>query len=242
VSRKGPIKLFSTSAWSFFKPRGATVQKYLSLAEMEPIPGLGPDEYALLSDDRLFLTKQRLSMQVVELLGSCVDVIRPVVVDSAQVLPQEVLDSVPKISRGENYLGRPWTLLDYPRVFSKSDCFAFRTLCWWGQGFGCTLHLSGRFVDALGSIFCSQGHLLADKGFSMGVNPDPWRHSFDHENYRPLIEIKSANDAMDDFVQRNGFLKLHRFLPLENWSQIQAFSKDTFSEIALTLKRGQSKI
>src|SRR5436189_6462548 len=36
-----------------------------------------------------------------------------------------------KISKGENYLGYPWQILDYPRVFEKENVFAFRTLCWW---------------------------------------------------------------------------------------------------------------
>lgn len=219
----------------------ATVQKYLSLAEMEPIPGIGPDEYALLSDDRSFLIKQRLSQQLIDLLGSCVDFIRPVVIDSAHVLPPEVLSSTAKISRGENYLGRPWTLLDYPRVFSKSDCFALRTLCWWGQGFGCTLHLSGKYADTVGSVLCSQAHLLVSKGFSMGINSDPWRHGFDRENYRPLTEINAPHQEMENFVQRNGFLKLHRFLPLEEWSQIREFSKETFSEIVQALTMEQSE-
>ncbi|MFM9055327.1 MAG: hypothetical protein ACKOQY_01365, partial [Bacteroidota bacterium] len=173
-----------------------TVQKYLSLAEMEAIPGIGPVEYALLADDQLFLTKQKLSTQLVDLLGTCVDVIRPIVTDLEQEIPQEARESTPKISRGENYMGRPWTLLDYPRVFSKADCFAFRTLCWWGQGFGCTLHISGKYIDAYGSELCRQGQLLASKGFSMGINPDPWRHSFDPENYRPLIEFDAVQHEM----------------------------------------------
>lgn len=75
----------------------------------------------------------------------------------------------------------------------------------------------------------------------MGINPDPWRHSFDPENYRPLIEFDVVQHEMHAIMLRHGFLKLHRFLPLENWSQIQAFSEDTFSELVRALQKSQSK-
>ena len=49
----------------------------------------------------------------------------------------------PKISKGENYKGLPWVMLDYPRVFGKEDVYAIRTFFLWGHAFSITLHLKG---------------------------------------------------------------------------------------------------
>ena len=51
----------------------------------------------------------------------------------------------PKISKGENYKGLPYLILDYPRIFSASDIFAVRTMFWWGHSFSTTLHLAGNY-------------------------------------------------------------------------------------------------
>ena len=60
-------------------------------------------------------------------------------------LPEEVLIQSPKISRGENYNGLPYVMLDYPRCFGKEDVFAMRTMFWWGNFFSITWHLKGKY-------------------------------------------------------------------------------------------------
>ena len=54
-----------------------------------------------------------------------------------------IVQSTPKIAKGENYLQLPYVLLDYPRCFDKENIFAIRTMFWWGNFFSITLHLSG---------------------------------------------------------------------------------------------------
>jgi hypothetical protein len=53
----------------------------------------------------------------------------------------------PKISRGEQYKGLPYLMLDYPRIFTKDDVFAIRTMLWWGKYFSVTLHLKGAYFE-----------------------------------------------------------------------------------------------
>src|SRR5215467_7358592 len=59
-----------------------------------------------------------------------------------QLFPTEVKAISPKISRGENYGGLPWMMLDFPRFFAKEDLprsganiFAIRNMFWWGNFF-----------------------------------------------------------------------------------------------------------
>src|SRR5690349_5675936 len=49
----------------------------------------------------------------------------------------------PKISKGDNYRGLPYVVLDHPRYFQKEDVCSFRSMFWWGHFFSFTLHLQG---------------------------------------------------------------------------------------------------
>lgn len=95
----------------------------------------------------------------------------------------------PKISKGENYRGLPYKVLDFPRLFGQEDIFAIRLLFWWGHYFTATLHLSGRYrSESLPSIIQSLP-LLTQKGYYLGIHPDPWLHHFEPHTYKLLSEM-----------------------------------------------------
>ena len=48
-----------------------------------------------------------------------------------------------KISKGDSYLDLPYFVLDYPRLFSKEDVFAYRVMVRWGHEISFTFHLGG---------------------------------------------------------------------------------------------------
>jgi hypothetical protein len=99
---------------------------------------------------------------------------------------KEILAIPPRISKGENYKGLPWVVLDYPRSFGRRDVFAVRTLFWWGNYFSVTLHLKGVYKDMFLPVIRERIPLLAAAGFFIGVSDDEWRHELGQESYRPL--------------------------------------------------------
>ncbi|MBA2330291.1 MAG: hypothetical protein H0V91_11805 [Flavisolibacter sp.] len=95
----------------------------------------------------------------------------------------------PKVSKGENYLGLPYLILDYPRKFAGPDIFAIRSFFWWGNFFSSTLHLAGDDKKSnLTNIIMSYKE-LANANYFIGVNPDPWQHHFEKNNYLLINEI-----------------------------------------------------
>src|SRR5689334_6032402 len=64
-------------------------------------------------------------------------------------LPAAVFSFSPKISKGENYQGLPYLVLDHPRIFEKENILAVRTLFWWGNFFSTTLHVAGEYKKKL---------------------------------------------------------------------------------------------
>ncbi len=74
---------------------------------------LSKDELELVTNAELILTKNRIIQKVYELFGELSIAYRELSKD----LDEDLLHIPPKISKGENYLGLPWVMLDYPRNF-----------------------------------------------------------------------------------------------------------------------------
>ena len=48
----------------------------------------------------------------------------------------------PKISKGENYLGLPYLILDFPKKLEDENQFAVRNFFWWGNYFSTFLYFN----------------------------------------------------------------------------------------------------
>lgn len=186
---------------------------------------LSPEEMALLKDAGWILTKNRALEKIKDLLGSLLPAQQALLDEMKKPgLPEEVIAVSPKISRGENYQGLPWVILDHPRYFEKGNVFAVRTLFWWGQSFSVTLHLSGRYKaiyqQQLVRRFVSQPDEKAiggDAHLCLCVNDKEWEHHFGKENYQPLGKMKPA--ARQHTLLEKPFLKLAWQIPLSQWGQ-----------------------
>ncbi|HMH20736.1 MAG TPA: hypothetical protein VK563_03120 [Puia sp.] len=97
-----------------------------------------------------------------------------------------ILQAPPRISKGENYKGLPWVVLDYPRYFGRDHVFAVRTLFWWGNYFSVTLHLKGNYKAMFLPVIRENLSLLDGAGFMICVSDDEWRHELGQDNYQPL--------------------------------------------------------
>jgi hypothetical protein len=179
---------------------------------------LSKEELALVTDAGFILTKNRIIQKVYELFGDLSEEFR----ERSKQLPSAFLAASPKISKGENYLGFPWVMLDYPRAFSKADVFAIRCFFWWGKFFSITLQIHGsnkaHYSDAIKS------YLALNPGeWWICIDNDPWQHHFESNNYCPYdAELDSADLP---------FIKLAKKIPLEQWDHSYTFFSITFQEI-----------
>ena len=142
--------------------------------------------------------------------------------------PAEAVNGSPKISKGENYKGLPYLVLDYPRVFEKKNIFAIRTLFWWGNFFSITLHLSGRYKKRYEKKLAASFSELKKSGFRLCTNTDEWEHHFEKTNYIALEKL-GPNDYKKN-ITVNSFIKLAKKYSLQDWGKsgdklIQGFKK-----------------
>ena len=194
---------------------------------------LSPEEEALIKRTDWILTKNNLLGKVNHLLSE---------LQSRQVLAlqgipgisKEIVSSSPKISKGENYKGLPWLILDYPRLFSKESFFAIRTLFWWGNFFSTTLHVSGNYKDAyLQKIVGSFAHLQEQK-FCVCINKEEWQHHFEKDNYRCVEELSLS--TFEAIAHHGSFMKLAKKISLDEWNDADAKMLEMFIQLVQILK------
>jgi hypothetical protein len=195
---------------------------------------LFPDELNLLENPVFYQLKQRLSDKIQLLLGECSRELAPVIEAHADIIPEHIRAIPPKISRGENYLGFPWMILDQPRYFKNDDVFAIRTLCWWANSFSITLQLAGPSLQRSLPGLTAAATLLAGKGYYAGINKDPWLHHFGSDNYTRLSD--STNPAaIIKTAAENGFLKIMQRITLDQYAELPsitpAFAQTVFQAI-----------
>lgn len=135
------------------------------------------------------------------------------------------------ISKGENYKGLPFVILDYPSIFKKDDIFAYRTMFWWGNYFSSTLHLQGKYLSKFRSKLLSNFNLLLNRDIYICINDTPWEYNFDKDNFIPL-----ENNHIE-LLETNNFIKLSKKLPLEEYKSLSQFSNDYINHLILVLTK-----
>ena len=178
------------------------------------------------------LRKQKIINQVSSLLSERIERIKNCVLSHTKIAYPEILSSLPKVSKGENYQSLPYVILDYPSVFSKKDVFALRTMFWWGHFFSVTLQISGLYLDKWGSCLC-QNLKHSGSAYFICVNENAWHHHFEKENYRPVSQI-SEQDL--DIIFNKPFIKIAQKFPLNKWNEMPHLLDEAYLQILKLLE------
>lgn len=177
---------------------------------------LSTKEAELVSNSDWILTKNQILQKVKWILEDVQSLQCGFFSNHPAILPEEVMSVAPKISRGENYKGLPWLVLDHPRYFGKEDQFAIRSMFWWGNFFSITLHLSGiykiKYQQRLNDLYSE----LKDKSYFIGVNEDLWEHHFESSNYNMIADMTGKGFA--DILNDKKFIKLAKRIILDRWN------------------------
>lgn len=179
---------------------------------------LSQRELDLVTNTDFILTKNNIIAKVFDLFG---DLSEYEIKASNNFLSDEIKIISPKISKGENYEGLPWVMLDYPRYFTAKDVFAIRTYFWWGNFFSVTLHLKGRFRKQ----FQIKNFKSEISDWFLCCNENEWQHHFRNDNYKLLDEFS------EEEIQQLSFIKLAKKIPLHQWDEVELFLKETFENM-----------
>lgn len=197
---------------------------------------LSQAEMELVTNADLILTKNAILKKVNRLLGQLQEEQKQILFSHSRVLPEKVLESSPKISKGENYQGLPYQILDFPRVFENENLpgqltgiFAVRTMFWWGHFFSVTIHLSGIYKKQAEEKLVACYDAMKEKGYYCYINEDPWEHHFEDHNYVLLTDIKKTN--FERSVKEKPFFKIANKISLQQWNDAEKILIRYFKEL-----------
>jgi len=191
---------------------------------------LSPFEMDLLNNSDWILTKNRIAKKAQQLLAEVQQNIFDYTRQHINLFPAEVIAVSPKISKGENYNGLPWLMLDYPRYFNKENIFAIRIMFWWGNFFSTTLHLSGACKQKYCDSIIKSYEDLCKNEFYYCINDDQWSHHFEKTNYLPVKAFSSGE--FTERVNERSFIKLSCKFPLTEWNDAIKLLSENFARIA----------
>lgn len=221
VATKGPTKALMMSLSSFLN----TYLYYMNEAKIR----LSQKEMELVNDTAVILTKNVVLQKVLQLLGDVLEKQQAFLQNNRMDLPPEITRSSPKISRGENYRGLPYFVLDFPKCFEKDDIFAVRTMFWWGHFFSITLHLSGRFKEMFEQKIITATDALRENNFYYCINDEAWEHHFEEDNY---ISLRNETDTVFKTAMKDKtFIKLAQKISLHQWNDADELLTESFKRI-----------
>ena len=178
---------------------------YISMIQQTKIQFL-PAEMELVSSPDIILTKNAILQKIKSFYEELQIKQQDILKKYSSQLPEEVLKISPKISRGENYKGLPWLVLDNPRYFQHNNIFAIRTMFWWGNFFSITLHISGNNKNNLLKNLTDNVSLLEKNDFYIYNGTKEWEHDIDPGSYKKLFTINK--DELQKTFSANNFLKI----------------------------------
>ena len=144
-----------------------------------------------------------------------------------------------KISRGENYKGFPWMMLDHPRYFSGAETMAIRSFFWWGHYFSISLQLSGLPKEKAKPRILENFKELRKANYYLCVHKNPWQHDLGKPYYRSLK--KMTEDEFHELITTKEFIKLSKCFSLKKWNKAGREMKTAFGEI-VELLRGLDRL
>ncbi|HKR04092.1 MAG TPA: hypothetical protein VJY62_05590, partial [Bacteroidia bacterium] len=144
------------------------------------------DEVQLIGHQDFFRQKSIITQKMISLFHDLNNDIEILKTENEKYLPQKVKIISGKISKGENYLGLPYIVLDNPRIFSRQNIFAFRSMFWWGNYFSFTFHLSGKYLEDYSKNIYKNFETLRKKKFLVCIHNEQWMHHLEKENYSSL--------------------------------------------------------
>lgn len=177
---------------------------------------LSAEELELVTNSGWIKTKQEIIKKVICLFGAVHAAQQNLVLhEFGEPEAQSPFALSAKIARGEQYLGLPYVVLDYPRCFQHDAILAIRTIFWWGNFFSTQLLLQGACKEKYGSRLLAGYGTLRDADFSICVSDSPWHHHFERDNFLPIGQM--TNESFNNLLLEKPFIKVGNRIGLEDW-------------------------
>lgn len=190
---------------------------------------LSSTEIELIKNADWILTKNAIIEKIVQFFSSLQEEQKNELQLYKNKLPSRFFTASPKVSKGENYSGLPYVVLDYPRFFDESGFGAIRTMFWWGNFFSITLHMAGGHKKAFEEKLINDYPLLWQEKFYCCISENEWIHHFSPENYISVSEMTEAEYRKR--IKESEFVKIATKISLDRWETAEDFLLSHFKAL-----------
>ena len=173
-------------------------------------------ESTLISNPEWILVKNQILQKVTRLFAELAELYLSNPTNSN--LPEEIISIPPKISKGDQYKGLPYLVLDFPRFFDKKHVFAIRTFFWWGNYFSATIHLKGRYRELYAEKILNMMSGNQKTEWMINISEEEWIHDLAETEH--WIKF-SAFDR--DKVKNSDLFKISASTPILQWDEAGSF-------------------
>lgn len=195
---------------------------------------LSKDELKAAGDCNFFAVKSRVTKKIYHQYANAIRISNDEKIFQKIHFPPGTDFTTGKIAKGENYLGLPYILLDFPRNFNPKHLLTIRTMFWWGNFLSSTLLLSVEGNEPMCNNILRHYSKIKKQDIWLCVNDSPWIHHFEQDNYRKAYTV-SGKEAQD-MIDRNGFIKIARKIPVTALNQAENFMLESFRIFADCMK------
>lgn len=166
-----------------------------------------PEEVGVITDIQFFELKERVTQKILDALNHAQQGILASSVHEAFAYPHRMDAAIGKVSKGEQYKGYPYMVLDFPRLFAQSGVFAFRTMVWWGHAAYFTLHLSGKYLALHREAIVRNWSSLKGQGvYIYQDTQDVWHHEVESPFYESVDAVEASH--LERWCEEFDYLKL----------------------------------
>jgi hypothetical protein len=196
---------------------------------MKPNQNLSQQEFSLIENTAIIHQKAAALSKIKQYLNDFAQALNENCLENADFAALALKISPPKVSRGENYVGLPYLVLDYPASYSQTSIFAFRTLFWWGNFFSFTLHLQGEALEKVRAKLLLNQELIKDIDFYICVGETPWQYHYESSNYKKASSLSEAE--LRALLRDKFFIKLSYKLNLKDYQALSESGLAVFEKL-----------
>lgn len=206
---------------------------YLGLSPYQMVEGrFSDEEIHLMSNRDIMLVKRQIMSKMADRFAQIEAKFRQQIYEID--LPPGTLLKAGKISRGENYKGQPYMVLDYPRLFTGNDVLNVRLLFWWGHYFTMSLHLAGQYWEHQKAKFAKPLNLPLRQSVRFQVTGSAWENDINAADFHYISDMDTHLHQTK--LKQSSFIKIVDCLSLDDTPNLEIFSIDVFKNFVSILK------
>ncbi len=173
-----------------------------------------PGEIELITDEKLFLAKARVTEKIRGLLEDLYAGLRQELQNIPLLAPPGFDDGRCQFVKGEHLEHFPYQYLDFPKHFAGGETFTFRSLFWWGHHFVFALLLEGAALLRYKQNCLNRYRAVAGRDLALCLSPSLWEWKRGEGYTLPMTPDRKSEVAAVLSDRRS--VKIARFVALDD--------------------------